>query len=184
MVIFQGGTGLWACATLPPQVSCSVHCMLAGRILLQGLQQESGLIHPEKPTAKREGRLQVGVISGRTWTDPTCTPASARDTKYSCQISPRKPPYPFMVPIGSLDELAGYDGLVLLAICMEPRSTQRPQAAHGQCMKPHTTVQRYRGAGAHSNMRDWMRLPCNLTWPERRCSRTKLTWGMPGDGEQ
>lgn len=110
MVIFQGGTRLSACAALPPQVSCSVHCVLAGCILLQGLQQEGGLIHAEKPTAKREGRCQVGEISGRTQTDPTRAPASACDTKYSCQIPARKPPYPFLVPIGSLDELQATSG--------------------------------------------------------------------------
>ena len=104
MVIFQRGTGLLARAALPAQVSRSVHCVPAIRILLQGLQQEGGLIHPEKPTAKREGGHQVGEISGRTRTDPTCTPASACDTKYSCQIPARTPRYPFMARIGSLDE--------------------------------------------------------------------------------
>lgn len=62
MVIFQGGTGLLARAALSPQVSCSVHCMLAGCILLQWLQQEGGLVHLEKPTAKRE---RVSIRLGR-----------------------------------------------------------------------------------------------------------------------
>lgn len=65
MVIFESGTGLSARAALPPQVSCSVHGVLASHMAFQGLQQEGGLIHPEKPTAKREGGHQVGEISGR-----------------------------------------------------------------------------------------------------------------------
>jgi len=74
VVILQGGTKLSTCATLPPQVSCSVHCVLASHIPLQGLQHEGGLIHSEKPTAKRESGHQAGETSSRTQTDPICTP--------------------------------------------------------------------------------------------------------------
>lgn len=111
MVIFQGGTRLLARAALPPQVSCSVHYMPASRVLLQGLQQEGGLIHSEKPTAKRQGRRQVGEIASRARTDPSHTHTSACDTKYSCRIPARKSPYPFTVPIGSLEEVQATSGM-------------------------------------------------------------------------
>lgn len=59
VVILQGS--LQAGTAFHAQVGCSVHCMLAGLMLIQRLQQEDGLIHPEKATAKREDSCKARV---------------------------------------------------------------------------------------------------------------------------
>lgn len=69
----------------------------------------------------------------RQYTHPT----SACDTKYSCQIPATKPPYPFVVPIGSLDELQATSGTRQSdpsGHMHETTLNAKPQAALGQCI--------------------------------------------------